>query len=136
MPIETSAGAVVFYRGEDIKYLLLFSTFCGFPKGHIEPGEQEAQAALREIREEAALQVKLIDGFRHMEEYTYERKGEQRPKRVIYFLGEAFDCNSQLSHEHTQMAWFSYDEALARLEFEGLRETLRVANECLVKGKV
>ena len=131
MPIETSAGAVVFYRGEQIKYLLLFSTFWGFPKGHIEPGEQDVQAALREIREEAALQVQLIDGFRHIEDYAYERKGEQHPKRVIYFLGEAVNRNSQLSHEHSQMAWLPYHEAMARLEFEGLRETLRVADEFL-----
>jgi 8-oxo-dGTP pyrophosphatase MutT (NUDIX family) len=133
MAIETSAGAVVFYRGTQIEYLLLLSTFWGFPKGHIEPGEHEVQAALREIREEASLDVNLIDGFRHIEEYTYDRKGQALPKRVIYFLGEATGRNSQLSHEHSQMVWLPYHEAMTRLEFEGLRNTLRDANEYLTR---
>jgi len=133
MAIETSAGAVVFYRGEPIEYLLLLSTFWGFPKGHVEMGEQEREAALREILEETGLQVDLIEGFRHIEEYAYERHGEQQPKRVIYFLGETRDRRSRLSDEHTDMAWLPYNEAMARFGFEGLRETLRAANEFLMR---
>ena len=52
MAIEKSAGAVVFHRGKQTEYLLLLSTYWGFPKGRIEPGEDERTAALREIKEE------------------------------------------------------------------------------------
>jgi 8-oxo-dGTP pyrophosphatase MutT (NUDIX family) len=133
MTIETSAGAVVFYRGEQIEYLLLYSRFWGFPKGHVEPGEDERTAALREIREEASLEVTLLDGFRYVEKYTYQRKGQPTPKQAIYLLGDARTRAARLSHEHTDMVWLSFDAAVARLEFDGLRNMLRAANEFLLK---
>ncbi len=131
MPIETSAGAVVFHRGERIEYLLLFSTFWGFPKGHIESGEDERTAALREIREEAGLAVTLLDGFRYVEKYTYQRKGHLNHKQAIYFVAEAKDRAARLSHEHSDLAWLPFDEALAHLQFDGLRDALRAADKFL-----
>ena len=135
MSIETSAGAVVFYRGDQIEYLLLRSNFWGFPKGHIEPGEDECAAARREIREEAGLEVTLLDGFRHVEKYVYTRMGEPNPKQAIYFLGEASSRASRLSHEHSEMVWLPFEEALMRLEYEGGRQTLRKANAFLQKRR-
>lgn len=129
--IETSAGAVVFCRRSPIEFLLLRSTFWGFPKGHLEPGEDETTAALREIQEESGLDVTLVEGFRYVEKYVYQRKGELRPKQTIYFLGEAASEASRLSHEHTEMVWLPFDSALARLEFDGLREVLRTAHAFL-----
>jgi bis(5'-nucleosidyl)-tetraphosphatase len=135
MAIETSAGAVVFYRAEPIEYLLLFSNFWGFPKGHVERGEDEHTAARREIREEAGLEVTLLDGFRYVEKYTYQRKGEPNPKLAIYFLGESNTRASRLSHEHSDMTWLPFEDALARLQFDGLRDTLRAANEFILKHR-
>ncbi len=134
MAIETSAGAVVFHRGEQIEYLLLFSSFWGFPKGHIESGEEERTAALREIREEAGLEVAIIDGFRYVEKYTYQRKGKLNQKQAIYFVAEARNRAARLSPEHSDMTWLPFDEALAHLQFDGLRATLRAANEFLLKN--
>ena len=131
MSIETSAGAVVFYRGEQIEYLLLYHNFWGFPKGHIESGEGETTAALREIKEEAGVPVTLLDGFRCVEEYEYLRRGQLNPKQTIYFLAQAQDRAARLSPEHTELVWLPYDQALARLQFDGLRNTLRAANEFL-----
>ena len=135
MAIETSAGAVVFHRGEQIEYLLLFSTFWGFPKGHVERGEDERAAALREIREEAGLEVALLDGFRYVEKYTYQRKGQLNHKQAVYFIAEAPSRAACLSWEHSDLVWLPFDEALAHLQFDGLRDTLRAANEFLLKGR-
>ena len=131
MPIETSAGAVVFFRGEQTEYLLLYHNFWGFPKGHIEPGEDERTAALREIEEEAGVPVTLLDGFRCVEEYEYLRKGQPNPKQAIYFLAQAQTRAARLSSEHTELVWLPYDKALARLQFDGLRTALAMANEFL-----
>lgn len=135
MLFEKSAGAVVFHRGEQIEYLLLHSNYWGFPKGRMESGENERQTALREVREEAGLEVMLLDGFRSVDEYTFQRKGQPVSKQSAYFLAETRDRNSRISFEHNDMAWVSFDEALARLGYEGGRKILREANDFLMREK-
>ena len=66
---ERSAGAVVFYMGENSEpeYLLLHYSagHWDFPKGNIEAGENEKQTATREIREETCMNdVEFMAGFR------------------------------------------------------------------------
>ena len=134
--IETSAGAVVFYRHPEnlrIEFLLLRSNFWGFPKGHIELGEDEQTAALREIREESALKVILLGGFRKVDEYTFWRRDQLVRKQAIYFLARSPNQNTRLSHEHDDMIWLPYETALAKLDYEGGRKILRRANEFLLK---
>ena len=131
MTFEKSAGAVVFYRGKQIEYLVLLSTYWGFPKGHIEAGEDEQAAARREIREEAGLEVTFLDGFREADEYTFRSRGELIRKQSIYFLAQASHRDSRISQEHSDMAWLSFDDAVARLGYEGGRIILRKANEFL-----
>jgi 8-oxo-dGTP pyrophosphatase MutT (NUDIX family) len=133
MAIEKSAGAVVFHRGEQIEYLLLLSTYWGFPKGLVERGEDERATARREIREETGLDVTLLDGFRVVDEFWYRRAGQRIHKQAIYFLAEAPPRAPKISWEHEDSVWLAFDDALARLKFEGLRETLRRANEFLLK---
>jgi bis(5'-nucleosidyl)-tetraphosphatase len=131
MTTETSAGAVVFYRGEQIEYLLLLSTYWGFPKGHIEAGEDERTTARREVREETGLQVTLLDDFRQVDAYTFSHRGTIVQKQSVYFLGQARDRNSRLSWEHSDMVWLPFDDALARLNYEGGRAILRAADRFL-----
>jgi bis(5'-nucleosidyl)-tetraphosphatase len=134
MASETSAGAVVFYRGARIEYLLLLATFWGFPKGHIEPGEDERTAALREVKEEAGLDVTLLDGFRLVDEYWFRRKGQRVHKQAVFFLAEAKNPDAKISWEHQDLAWLSYEDALARLTYEGGRKILRQAHKFLLKN--
>lgn len=135
MTDEKSAGAVVFYRGERIEYLLLYSTYWGFPKGHIEPGEDERTAAWREVREEAGLEVEIIDGFREIDGYTFTRKSEPVEKQSVYFVAQARDRNSRISWEHSDMIWLPFEEALVQLGYEGGRAILKKANDFLLKRK-
>ena len=128
---EYSAGAVVFTRNEkEVLYAIIRSktgTY-GFAKGHIEGSESEEEAALREVREETGLSIKLIDGFVRRDEYPLPTKKPTR-KKVVYFLGEFCDQTptpqpEEISSVHT----LSYAEAYKRLQFENLRSILRAAN--------
>ncbi len=68
MKREKSCGAVLVRRAVSGWETLLIRHANGghwaFPKGHVEPGETEAQTALREIREETAIAASLWPGFR------------------------------------------------------------------------
>lgn len=129
MYTETSSGAVVFFRSEPIQYLLLLSTYWGFPKGRVERGEDERTAALREVREESGLDVTLLEGFRHVDDYWYLRKGQRIHKQAVFFVAEAPNRESKISWEHDDMVWLPFEAALEKLKFAGLKELLTKANE-------
>ena len=91
MKREKSCGTVLFTVIDDVVYYVLIQNtnngHCGFPKGHMEPGETQRQTALREIREEVGLDCVLMDGFCEEEWYSLpERSGLQ--KQVVYFLAQ------------------------------------------------
>jgi 8-oxo-dGTP pyrophosphatase MutT (NUDIX family) len=131
---EKSAGAVVFYRGNPLEYLLLLSTYWGFAKGIIEADEDERAAAVREVREETGLEVTLLEGFSEVDDYWYQRKGQRVHKQAIYFLGQAHSRETKLSWEHKDIAWLTYEQAMEKLKFAGLRELLTKANDFLERN--
>lgn len=83
---EKSCGAVVYFvkNGEPL-YLLIKnrSMNMGFPKGHVEAGEDEYQTAAREIFEETNLHVNLDKNFR--QQYFYSINFF-RKKHAVYFI--------------------------------------------------
>lgn len=127
---EVSAGAVVFYMGQEPEYLLLHYSagHWDFPKGNVEPGETEVEAALREIKEETGLDVVLIADFRQEVEYTYRRGGKTVRKKVVFFLAEAPTKEVTLSWEHKAYLWLPFDKALSRLTYDSSRSVLAKAH--------
>ena len=106
-----SCGSILYRREKDrIRYLLLFqrgSHTWSFPKGHMEPGESEEVAALREVKEEVGLSVRLIPGFR--EEATYPVGSGQ--KTVVLYLSKAPQRPIQRSSEVIASRWATSSEA-------------------------
>lgn len=128
---EKSAGAVVFRRGAALEFLLIFSNYWEFPKGLVEPAESEMTAAVREAREETGLDLQLTPGFRQELNYFYRRGDALVKKQVVYFLAQAREEDVQLSSEHCQFKWASFEDALASLQYENSREILRKAQQWL-----
>ena len=130
MTVEVSCGAVVFTRtAEGIRYVIIRSLegFYGFPKGHMEMGETEQETALREIREEVGLKVRLLDGFREVHEYLMPKKPGAM-KRVVYFLAEYEDQPiAPQAEELSQASLMTFEEAMAAFQFENLKELLQKA---------
>ena len=134
---ERSAGAVVFYsenESAEPEFLLLNYTagHWDFPKGNIEHGEQEKQAATREIREETGItDVEYIDGFRNKIDYRYRHGKRLVHKEVVLFLAKTKTKQVVLSHEHTGFAWKSYDAAMDNLTYRNAKNLLMAAKEFL-----
>jgi 8-oxo-dGTP pyrophosphatase MutT (NUDIX family) len=141
---EFSAGAIIFRKEKgQALFLLIYSArnkIWGFPKGHIEPGEAEKDAAVWEVKEETGItDLRLIDGFR--EEDVYGAKSNRKPnegniieKHSIYFLAQT-DSSKIVSNtdENTDNKWLAAKEAEKLLLFESMKKILKKANSAIEK---
>ncbi len=122
MKREYSAGAYIFRRsGSSFKLLMLKRLREGsydLPKGHIEDGETEEQAAKREIMEEVGLRVDLMPSFRDVANYEYYRDGRKVRKTVVYFIAEVSKPNVRVSEEHSGYLWCDLDDALRHVYYK------------------
>lgn len=136
MLLERSAGAVVFsikYSGNVFFLLLRYSAgHWDFPKGNIEDGEDEVQAACREIREETGIEnVVFLEGFNKKVEYNYRRHRNVIHKEVVFFLAKTESQRVILSNEHIAYSWTDFDSALAKLTYMTAKDILVKAEDYL-----
>ncbi len=91
-----------------------------FPKGKLEPGEDHATAARREVQEETGLRCRL--GTELPESRYLHRDGE--PKRVRYWRMEVIDGSFEPGSEVDVLEWLPVEEARRRLSYERDRVVL------------
>lgn len=111
-----SGGAIVVRSGENGTEVLMIrgKGGWGFPKGHVEDGEDLKQAAVREVLEETGIEI-VLDG-----DFAYKtpsaRKDENRT--VTYFLGKAVGGTlSPQLNEVKAAEWVLLHEVEGRLQF-------------------
>ncbi|HYV16662.1 MAG TPA: NUDIX hydrolase [Conexibacter sp.] len=124
---ELSAGGVVVRDRETIVIVptrrgAQGQRVLGLPKGHVDPGETPEQAAAREVREEAGVEVDLIGRLGDVR-YFYQRGGRRIFKRVVFFLfayrGGSLDDHDD---EVEEARWMALAEAAQALSYAGERE--------------
>jgi 8-oxo-dGTP pyrophosphatase MutT (NUDIX family) len=124
---EFSCGGVV-VRGEDCIVIVPTRRAAGgaqvlaLPKGHPEEGESAADAALREVREEAGVEATMREKLGDVR-YWYQRDGRRIAKTVSFFMldyvaGEPDDHD----HEVEYARWIPLEEAAASLSYKGERD--------------
>jgi periplasmic divalent cation tolerance protein len=135
---EVSAGGVIYRRNaDDYEIALIYVRHrWGLPKGHVEEGERDEQAAMREVREETGLEGKLIRKLGEIR-YSYrdKTKGDNAVrinKRVHFFLlrylkGDVRDHD----HEADDARWFPIEEAIELLKFATERKMVHRAMSLL-----
>lgn len=137
MNYEKSCGAVVYTKiNNEMRYLLIqnLEGIYGFPKGHMESDETEIETAIREIKEEVSLDIKLCDKFRTTDSHLIPQK-ENTMKEIVYFIGYYENQTPVYQKEElTSASLYTYDEAMSLFQFESLKRILTEANDFL-KGK-
>lgn len=135
---ESSCGAIVYriINGE-VRFLLIKnkrSLNWGFPKGHMERGENEKETAYREVLEEAGIRVRFLPDFRFKSEYSIQGRIE---KKVIIFLATTDDTTTTIQREEIEeYLWLKFDKAMNSLKFPNDKVLLRKANEYLIRTGV
>jgi 8-oxo-dGTP pyrophosphatase MutT (NUDIX family) len=137
MVMERSAGVIlVLNRDVEPNILLLHygGRHWGFPKGNIENGETEKEAAIREVFEETGINhITFLPDFKELIRYVYRRAGTVIIKEVVYFLAETRDREVVLSYEHQGYQWLRFNQALKRLTFKNDKAVLEQAKTAIVR---
>lgn len=135
---EVSAGGVVYRRTRKGPKIALAARrtqkgelVWGLPKGQIEPGETQEQAAVREVREETGLDAK-IEASLGTTRYFYVWDGVRVRKAVHFFLMRHTGGQiGERDHEMEDVQWFPLAAALKAAAYRGERGVLARAAELL-----
>jgi 8-oxo-dGTP diphosphatase len=129
MERQFAAGGVVIKKNKGSFKVLLVEDSYGqwtWAKGHIEEGESPEQAAVREVSEETGLVDLQIVEKLGKQEYYFTLSGKNIFKTVHIFLIKASageELNIQVS-EIQDAGWFSPEEAVEKIEYDGSRSLL------------
>jgi 8-oxo-dGTP pyrophosphatase MutT (NUDIX family) len=138
---ERAAGGVLFHDEAGRRLFLLLrherGGHWGFPKGRVEAGESELDAALREIREETGISnIELVDGVAVTSRYPILRDGRSLSKTVTYFAARVRGEPVCLSHEHTDARWATTAEAARILTHAESRRVLHAVESALASVRM
>jgi len=135
---ETSAGGLIIDgSGSDVRAALIARRVRRgrliwlLPKGHLEQGESNEDAAIREVSEETGILGDVI-GFLGTIDF-YFMAGDQRiHKTVHHFLLKAISgVLSDADSEVTRVAWFPLHAVQHRLHYPDERQLVRRASSIM-----
>ena len=139
---ETSAGGLVLdRRGPDARGALIGRLdrrgrmLWSLPKGHVEEGETEEQAAIREVREETGILGGVIGKLGTID-FWFVADGRRVHKTVHHFLLLATDPDGGLvlsdeDVEVSEVAWVPVAELAAKLAYADERRLLEKVSDLL-----
>ncbi len=110
-----------------------YEAYWGCPKGHVEPGETDQEAARRELKEETNLEIsRFLSKTPIIEEFTYLKQGKPTFKRILFFLVEATGIPLLQKEEIAAGKWFPLADAIERVIHPEGKATLRQVQEVLM----
>ena len=119
MKHEISCGTITIHDG---KVLLIKQNrgYIGFPKGHVEQGETEIEAAVRETKEETNIDVLVNEDYKYIINYNVN---DHINKDVINYLAKpiSYDLAKQ-DQEIDEVMWVDKDKVLDLLSYDDTKE--------------
>jgi ADP-ribose pyrophosphatase YjhB (NUDIX family) len=109
-----SCGAVVYKKDKDKTCILLVkqannSVGWGIPKGHMERGESYAKTAIREVFEEAGVNIKVVARLPHV----VLEKGTYKKVVIPYLAVQTCDSIPRCDHKMSEVVdvrWFDTND--------------------------
>lgn len=124
--MEKSCGAIIFNEGK-VLVVKQTSGFYGFPKGHVEIGETEKETAIREVKEETGLDIKIISDKRYTQSYIVK---ENVHKDVVFFIAKLENNNEKRQVEEIEeILWIDINEVEKILTYDSLKELWKEAKK-------
>jgi 8-oxo-dGTP pyrophosphatase MutT (NUDIX family) len=149
MPMENSAGAIIFRMIDGVPHYLLLHYPSGhweFAKGHIEKRENFEKTVRREVEEETGIRdLKIIPGFKEYSKYffkkSYNLSSEEKKKApwvfklVLFLLAETKTKDVKISKEHKGFLWLPFNDAVKKVTFKNAKVLLKKANDFVISKK-
>jgi 8-oxo-dGTP pyrophosphatase MutT (NUDIX family) len=136
---EFSAGAVC-VRGDDCAVIVPKrrdahgKPVLALPKGLIDEGEKGAEAAARELREEAGIEGELVEKLGDVK-YWYQREGKRIFKNVAFFLFRYVSGDvSDHDWEVEEARWIPLERAARELSYKGEKDMVSNALARIEQG--
>ena len=129
-PVVIAAGGVVYRTANRhiVEYAIVHRPAYddwSLPKGKLQSGETEEEAAVREVEEETGMRCRIV---RALGTTSYiDRKG--RPKIVYYWLMRAVTGKFVVNGEIDDIRWLELEPAIELLSYDRDRTLLRALGE-------
>jgi len=112
LPLIFSCGAVVYKKRPHGSQILLIKQFAkddawGIPKGHMESGETYTETAIREVKEETGIDIKIITQLPHVSIIRKKSKKIVVPFLAIQTCDNQPRSDSNEASEVVAAEWFS-----------------------------
>ena len=132
MPREISAGGILVRRMQGRWWVAAIRPagkpdgVWALPKGRVDPGEDPAATAVREVAEETGLRGRL-EGKLGDVRYVYTWAGERIFKIVSFYLvhhvdGRIGEVPAEHAHEVADVRWLPLDDAPQLLAYRGEKD--------------
>jgi ADP-ribose pyrophosphatase YjhB (NUDIX family) len=137
--VERSAGGVVVRTIGEIEHVLVIRDpyhKWGLPKGHAEEGENPAETALREVREETGLADLAIGEELVTIDWFFRAEGRRIHKYTTFFLmySEAGEPVPEAKEGISACEWVPLRSAHERISYDNASEVVKVAQRLILGG--
>jgi 8-oxo-dGTP diphosphatase len=137
--VQISAGGVAYRKKGKVVEIVIISVGeqnrWQLPKGLIDKDETSAEAALREVREEAGIETEMIDLIDKVEYWYYSKRGSKRIRfhKFVYFYLLKYRSGNTEDHDREvkEARWVSIDTGQNMLTFKSEKNMVDRAKEMI-----